>query len=255
MQPTSRKSGSCARQGAQEDPDRGRQAAKTWEVNLVEEGDTAALREEEEGWRKEKEAADKKKRRRSQEPEQKKEEEEGEEEEVVGGEGTAPEKVKLGGKTTGKKSLESLFLGTGLDPDPKHRKKLIRKVQKQLKKAKSISSSTSSSSSTASSELQEGSTPRSLKSSSDCQPGARSSLCARRVEHATVSGEGCGERMGGGGRSDTSPIIPISSHLRSPQTLSGREQGAHDVVVDWRFDVARKSCREHGLLDATPQVD
>lgn len=135
---------------------------KTWENNLIEEGDTPALREEEERWRREKEVEEKKKKkkrsssssrsrsRRKKKKKKKKEVRAGQ------GEGTAPVRMKLGGKTTAKKSLEALFLGTGLDPDPKNRKRLLRKVKQKLKKAKDTSSSSSSTSSEDSSEVQEG---------------------------------------------------------------------------------------------------
>ena len=52
-----------------------------------------------------------------------------------------------------KKKLEDLFSGTGLDPDAKQRKVLLRKTKKRLKKMRS-SSSSSGSSSTSSSSLE-----------------------------------------------------------------------------------------------------
>lgn len=134
---------------------------KTWENNLIEEGDTPALREEEEQWRREKEAEEKKRKKRStsssrSRSRRKKKKKKKKEVRVGQGEGTAPVRMKLGGKTTAKKSLEALFLGTGLDPDPKNRKRLLRKVKQKLKKAKDSSSSSSSTSSEDSSEVQEG---------------------------------------------------------------------------------------------------
>eukprot|EP00438_Fugacium_kawagutii_P007999 Skav234605 [mRNA] locus=scaffold5214:352284:358006:- [translate_table: standard] len=52
----------------------------------------------------------------------------------------------MGGRAIAKKSLESLFSGTGLDPEPSNRKRLLRKTKKALKKSASTSSSGSSSS-------------------------------------------------------------------------------------------------------------
>jgi hypothetical protein len=67
------------------------------------------------------------------------------------GEQEAPERVRIGGKAVAKKPLKALYEGTGLDPNWKHRKKLMRKVKKKLKKSKETSSSTGSTSSTGSS--------------------------------------------------------------------------------------------------------
>ena len=46
------------------------------------------------------------------------------------------DKVKLGGRGAARKGLSALFQGTGLDPSPKNRKKLKRKVRKKMKKEK-----------------------------------------------------------------------------------------------------------------------
>lgn len=60
---------------------------------------------------------------------------------------------RLGGRTVAKKPLSTLFSGTGMDPDPSRRKRLARRVKKNLKRGKSSSGTSSSSSdSSASSE-------------------------------------------------------------------------------------------------------
>ena len=53
------------------------------------------------------------------------------------GDPESPVTRRLGGKKVAKKSLEHVFRGTGMDPDPKRRKKVIRKVKRVLKQVKS----------------------------------------------------------------------------------------------------------------------
>ena len=137
-------------------------AVITWEENLKEESDTARLQAEAEEWRRrreKKEIEDKEKvasssSSRSRKKKRKKKKKKKEEKAARGVEET-PGKVKIGGKTSAKKTLEAVFQGTGLDPCAKNRKKLVRKVKKALRKNKESSTSTSSSSGTSSGELEE----------------------------------------------------------------------------------------------------
>eukprot|EP00438_Fugacium_kawagutii_P014362 Skav231768 [mRNA] locus=scaffold739:112499:113923:- [translate_table: standard] len=127
--------------------------ARTWEINLLEEVETQGLRDEQEelrrlealqkkkdkassssSGRKGKKSKKKKKRKKS------KDKDKGEEA------SPAKKKQRMGGKKIARKSLDSLYLGTGMDPSPTNRKRLIKKTQKALKKSNPSSSSTSTSS-------------------------------------------------------------------------------------------------------------
>ena len=57
----------------------------------------------------------------------------------------------MGGKSVAKKDPKHLYGGTGLDPEPRLRRKLKRKIKKKLKKSKTSSSGSSRSSSSSSS--------------------------------------------------------------------------------------------------------
>lgn len=138
----------------------------TWEVNLIEEAETQALRQEQEQWRKEKEAEKNKeaesssstgKKKKGKKKKKKKDKKEKRKKE---GEESAPaaKKQKIGGKTRAKKPLEDIFGGTGLDPSSRIRKKLAKRTKKALKKSAASSSSTSGSTSSSSSEMDEGET-------------------------------------------------------------------------------------------------
>eukprot|EP00435_Cladocopium_sp_Y103_P039833 s1161_g10.t1 len=130
---------------------------KGWETNLQEVGDTGLLRADQEAWRRREEgqrepgekkksssdSSSAKKKKRKKKKKKKKEKEE----KTHRGEKDSPAKGRLGGRKVAKKSLESVFRGTGLDPDPKRRKKVVRKLKKSLRKTKDSSSSTSSTSS------------------------------------------------------------------------------------------------------------
>ena len=133
-------------------------APRTWEENLKEESETALLRAEAADWSKREEAEKQKEgvrspsssasRRKKKKKKKKKEEKERRA-------SRPPEKIKVGGKTVAKKSLEALFQGTGLDPNKKNRKRLAKKVKKALKKGIDSSSSSRSSSSTSSTSMGE----------------------------------------------------------------------------------------------------
>ena len=126
----------------------GEEAAKTWEVNLVTADENAPLRRVQEEWANRRRGGEEKvpsASSPSQTPKKKKKKKKEKKEE---GEKRAP--VKYGGKSVAKKPLKDLFKGTGLDPDPRTRKKVVRKVKKRLRKTKD-SSSTSSKTSTSSS--------------------------------------------------------------------------------------------------------
>lgn len=111
-----------------------------WEVNLGEADLTQGLRGEQEQWQrgkdKEKEVVksssssgkDKKKSRKKKKKKDK---------------SSRKEKVKVGGRAIAQKSLETVFQGAGLDPNHGNRKKVMKKLIKQLRRNKSDSSSTS----------------------------------------------------------------------------------------------------------------
>ena len=127
---------------------------KTWEENLAAPDENAPLRQQQEEWEKN--------RRRDQQEEQ-------EGSSISRGEGEKEKKKKkdkkkgrskkdrrksapkVGGRAVAKKDPQHLYAGTGLDPDPKQRRRLRRKLKRKLKKAKSTSSSSSRSSSSSSS--------------------------------------------------------------------------------------------------------
>ena len=58
----------------------------------------------------------------------------------------------MGGRSVAKKDLKDLYGGTGLDPEPKMRRRLRKKLKKKLKKAKSTSSASSGTSTSSSTE-------------------------------------------------------------------------------------------------------
>ena len=66
------------------------------------------------------------------------------------------EKKKSSTRAMARKSLKSVFAGTGMDPDPKVRKKIAAKASRRLKKKKSSSGSSSTGSSSGSSEEESG---------------------------------------------------------------------------------------------------
>eukprot|EP00438_Fugacium_kawagutii_P008896 Skav215704 [mRNA] locus=scaffold2573:57842:63963:+ [translate_table: standard] len=131
--------------------------AKTWEVNLIEEPETRALREEQEAWRaaedakkKAEEEAQKKKEAASSSSsggKKKKKKKKKKKRKAEGDPSPAVKKQKMGGKTVAKKNLESVFQGTGMDPCPRNRRRLVKKIKKALKKGSTTSPSGSSSTS------------------------------------------------------------------------------------------------------------
>ena len=128
---------------------------EAWGKCLIEEGETDLLRADAAKWeaeKKKKEEEDKedssstsgkkksKKKKKKKEKKRKKEEEAKRKRE---GEEGSPEKkkLKLGGRTSAQKTKKALFEATGMDPSPKRRRKLAKKVSKLLKKVKESNSS------------------------------------------------------------------------------------------------------------------
>eukprot|EP00438_Fugacium_kawagutii_P025240 Skav236129 [mRNA] locus=scaffold900:380299:382850:- [translate_table: standard] len=118
----------------------------TWEANLTGQDELGGLRAEQEQWRRgdakapedgsstasRKRKKDKKEKKRAKKKELKE------------------RRKKLGGRVNATKKAEALYSGTGLDPSPKNRLLLKKKVKKQLKRSKISSSSGSQSSHSAS---------------------------------------------------------------------------------------------------------
>ena len=125
---------------------------RKWEENLKDTDENPELRRRQEEWVAQQKAAEgdhrdsshsrasskKKKKKRSKEKKARKKAQQG----------------RIGGKTVAKKKLVDLYSGTGLDPDPKVRRKLQRQMRKRLKRGKG-STSTSSSTSSGTSEGKE----------------------------------------------------------------------------------------------------
>ena len=126
--------------------------AKTWETNLVVESNMDLLQADHERWKKEEEERKRKQARStsSSRAKKKKKKKKKDKKEVKSGEREAqsPERIKarIGSKAHAKKGLEMCFGNTGLDPNPKIRKRIAKKAKKAVKRAKDSSSSTSSSS-------------------------------------------------------------------------------------------------------------
>lgn len=121
---------------------------KTWEENLKATDENATLRQRQEEWERarhmreedleESSASREKKKKKKASKSKKKEKKE--------------KKQKIGGKSVARKELPALYAGTGLDPDPRVRRRLKKRVRKKLKKVKESSTSESGSSSTSVSE-------------------------------------------------------------------------------------------------------
>lgn len=125
---------------------------RKWEENLKDTDENPELRRRQEEWVAQQKAAEgdqrdsshsrasskKKKKKRSKEKKARKKAQQG----------------RIGGKTVAKKKLVDLYSGTGLDPDPKVRRKLQRQMRKRLKRGQG-STSTSSSTSSGTSEGKE----------------------------------------------------------------------------------------------------
>eukprot|EP00435_Cladocopium_sp_Y103_P005067 s1646_g1.t1 len=135
---------------------------KSWELNLVEESETQLLAADQAEWRRREEeklkhgaevrssSSESRKRRKK----KKKKKKAKPKEDAEQGEKRSPERPRLGGKTVARKSLESLYAGTGMDPSVRHRKKLTKKVRRVLKRNRDSSSSATSSTSTTSSDME-----------------------------------------------------------------------------------------------------
>ena len=125
----------------------------TWQTNLEEEEETSGLHKDCERWEeKDKKKKDKKEVKSSSSEKKKKKKKKKEKEKK--GEEESPEKTttKKGPKEASKKRLESFFSGTGLDPNPKKRRKLEKRAKKALKKGKVVSTSSGSFSTSSSEE-------------------------------------------------------------------------------------------------------
>eukprot|EP00435_Cladocopium_sp_Y103_P007420 s1856_g2.t1 len=121
---------------------------KTWEENLKESGENAELRQKQEAWERREEqreddrgasstSREKREKKKKKVKDKKKEKK--------------SKKAKVGGRAIARKKLVDYYSGTGLDPDPKVRRRLKRKLQRKLRKAKETSSSSSRTSSTSTS--------------------------------------------------------------------------------------------------------
>ena len=131
-------------------------------------------------------------------------------------------KKKMGGKSAAKKDLDDLYSRTGLDPEPKDRKKFLKKLKKRLKKAKQGSSGSSGSGSS-SSTLGEEDTVMEERSKvariADCAPGvlAASAIKNMKTFCLQTSGAACSQ--------DEDSLPPIASqYARSfiaPRTSGG----------------------------------
>lgn len=134
----------------------------TWEQNLVLEDEAAGFRARQVEWelaqKKEKEPSEGSSDEKKKKPKKKKKKKEKlkqQKKEEAAAEGSKPSSCKIGGRSSAKKSIQDLYGGTGLDPDPKIRKKVGRKVRKKLKRTKESSSSSGSSSSSESTSMME----------------------------------------------------------------------------------------------------
>lgn len=119
-------------------------AEKTWETNLIVVDENAPLRRAQAEWQIERgdakvapqevassEASHGKKKKKKKKKSQK--------------EGSSQRKTrKFGGKSVATKPLKDLYKGTGLDPEPRTRKKVRRLVKKKLKRSRDSSSTSSS---------------------------------------------------------------------------------------------------------------
>lgn len=119
---------------------------------MVPEAELEVLRGEQEEMRRKRalEEEEKAKRKRSSSSskgkKKKKKKKRKEEKEAGGAAGTPAPSLKLGGKTVARKSLASLYEGTGMDPSASRRRRPARRVKKSLKRGKESSGSSSSSS-------------------------------------------------------------------------------------------------------------
>lgn len=111
-------------------PKAAREDGKSWEANLFEEHETDNLRREEAEWRRREDAKKKVERRRSSSTsrsrkKKKKKEKKKKAETEKEGVPDAPGGNAATRKMAAKKPLESLYRGTGFDPDVKARRSLI----------------------------------------------------------------------------------------------------------------------------------
>lgn len=123
---------------------------KTWEENLVVADELHPLRAHQEAWKagKDREEVESKSSTAKGKKKKKKKDDKGDGKESKK---KKKKKKKVGGRAIAKKKLEDVYSGTGLDPNPKTRRSLLKKTRKRLRKSKSSSSDSSSSTSTSSS--------------------------------------------------------------------------------------------------------
>lgn len=127
---------------------------KTWEENLVQADELGPLRADADRWKAKQPVDVESKSSDSKEKKKKKKKDKKDDEKAA--KKKKKKKKKVGGRLIARKKLEDIYGGTGLDPDYKSRRLLVKKTRKRLRKTKASSSSSGSTSSTSSSSLQDG---------------------------------------------------------------------------------------------------
>ena len=164
---------------------------KTWELNLLETDENKELRKKQEEWERvqeelQREEGEKDKSSSRERGRKKKKKERSKKNDKK------EKKIKIGGKSVASKPLQDLFGGTGLDPEPKNRRRLKRKIRKRLKRSKTSSSSSGPSSSSSSSD---GFEPNLMEDRSKVQkvaemtPGLLTEGSAQHMKTGTTSSE------------------------------------------------------------------
>jgi hypothetical protein len=128
---------------------------RTWEENLLATDENAPLRGAQQAWEREEEKKQKSDRETSSDSRGgggKKKEKKKEKKRSKSKKEKKEKRARVGGRSVAKKDLKDLYGGTGLDPEPKMRRRLRKKLKKKLKKAKSTSSASSGTSTSSSTE-------------------------------------------------------------------------------------------------------
>ena len=128
---------------------------RTWEENLLATDENAPLRGAQQAWEREEEKKQKRDRETSSDSRGgggKKKEKKKEKKRSKSKKEKKEKRARVGGRSVAKKDLKDLYGGTGLDPEPKMRRKLRKKLKRKLKKAKSTSSASSGTSTSSSTE-------------------------------------------------------------------------------------------------------
>ena len=169
---------------------------------------------------------------------------------------SSPErKGRLGGLTSAKKSLVAVFGNTGLDPDPRRRRRLGRRTKKALKKEKSTSSTSGSGSSTSGSSVGDSSGLMEDRSNivkiSKKSPGLLAAMAIGTMKEFT-------SQIGGmGWDSEEAALPPIlgtySRHYLVPKTSGGIQQEILCFFRYWRPSSPRSNIRRDGCATAAPQ--